>query len=465
MPEVEDEGLVLIGLRAENYKRITFVEIAPNPNVNFIGGDNEAGKSSLIDAAAIAIGGADFNPARPVHGDADQSVIVAELGRDGVVELVVRKTKTVDGDWQLTVKNADGMAFSSAQTALDRMYEVIAFEPDNFLAMKGPKQREVMIRLLGIRVDDLEAERKRHYDARTEKNREVTRLANLQKSLAFNEDWPDEEVSSAEILGRIERKRAVATAEQGVANAEAARTAVINSVTDRSANDEDAIETTEAEIWRLQAKLKKQKAELENAKKARLAEILDEDAVVTAAEQAVDAATAAAPAESQDELQGQLEGLEIQNTNARAKVKFRDAEDTHSAVATQSDALTEKINTLDAEKKARIAAANFPIAGLEFDDAGLTLDDIPFDDASQSQRLRVAIGLAAASKPKIRLALFRTASLLDDKRKAELRELSREFRIQILAEVVGDRPDVTILMEEGKAIRGGVEPEEGGGDG
>ena len=49
----------IVQLHAENYKRLRTVEISPDGNIVTIGGRNGAGKSSILDAIYVALGGAD----------------------------------------------------------------------------------------------------------------------------------------------------------------------------------------------------------------------------------------------------------------------------------------------------------------------------------------------------------------------------------------------------------------------
>ena len=58
-----------------------------------------------------------------------------------------------------------------------------------------------------------------------------------------------------------------------------------------------------------------------------------------------------------------------------------------------------------------------PVEGLSLTDEGLTYNGVPFSQASQGERLRVAVGMALAMLPEpeegVRVILVRDGSLLD----------------------------------------------------
>jgi len=428
-----DKHRRIIGLRAENFKKVRLVELVPNDRLNVIGGNNGAGKSSLIDAIAAALGGGRWCPSEPVRAGEAQSVVLLDLG-----DIEVRWSKTAAGKPSVTIQNKEGMKFSSPQAVLDRMIASLGFDPSQFLQMGPAEQKAQMITALDIETEVLEQEHRDTYDERTEVNRELKRMDAMLRGLAFDESWPDAGTGATEILNRIRQKRVAVTARERVGE-------VQDNADCRVEGDERAVKETEAEIHRLQGKLRKQQDELENLKANLLAEVQE-------VERAADQAEANAPRESSEDLQAALESVEQDNAHARAKAEYLEAKQAKGKLAEQSEALSAKLTAIEAEKARRIAVAEFPVPGLSFDDTGLRLNGQPFSQASHSEQLRVAVAMAVAANPDLRVVLFRDGSVYDRNSWAMLEQMAKDFGVQFWIELVGDDDDrITVLMEEGEA--------------
>lgn len=103
------------------------------------------------------------------------------------------------------------------------------------------------------------------------------------------------------------------------------------------------------------------------------------------------------------------------------------------------------------EKKQLIADAKYPVEGLGFDDDGVTMNDLPFNQASQAEQLRVSVAMGLATNPELRVMLIRDGSLLDPNSKKLLSKLAKANDAQIWLEVVGDKDkEVAVIIEDGK---------------
>ncbi len=61
----------IIGLKVENIKKVKAVEITPAEPIIKLSGDNGAGKSSILDSIAYAIGGKRLIPDDPIRKGED----------------------------------------------------------------------------------------------------------------------------------------------------------------------------------------------------------------------------------------------------------------------------------------------------------------------------------------------------------------------------------------------------------
>jgi hypothetical protein len=93
--------------------------------------------------------------------------------------------------------------------------------------------------------------------------------------------------------------------------------------------------------------------------------------------------------------------------------------------------LTAKIEALDAKRTELIATAKFPVPGLGFDDGDVTLNDLPWEQASGAEQLIVGVAVGAALNPGLRISLIDEGAVLDEHSLAELRQFARDRRIQV----------------------------------
>src|SRR5580693_6116932 len=128
----KDDDLRIISLEAENFKRLVAVAIKPDGSMIVISGRNGAGKSSILDAVAVAIGGKKAAPAEPIRKGQDKAEINLDLGR-----YKVRRTFKRGDDGEVTsalyLEQADGSRPRSPQAMLDDLMGELAFDPLDFL--------------------------------------------------------------------------------------------------------------------------------------------------------------------------------------------------------------------------------------------------------------------------------------------------------------------------------------------
>lgn len=206
--------LHIIGFKAENFKRLSAVEIIPQGNTVIIAGKNGQGKSSVLDAIWHALKGPaaakECGTTRPIRDGEDEAVVRLDLG-----EIIVTRRWKRSGRNQLEIVGADGTKFTSQQTLLDSLVGPISFDPLSFARMQPREQRRQLIGLLKLSVDpdEIDAKKKQLYDERTVVNREVKAVeAELSSIPAPAQDTPDEEISISDVLGEIRAAQEVQNA-------------------------------------------------------------------------------------------------------------------------------------------------------------------------------------------------------------------------------------------------------------
>ena len=152
----------ITALEAENVKRIKAVALTPAPTgLTLVGGNNNQGKTSVLDALAWALGGEKF---RPNAAQRDGAVAPAHLRvtlSNGVV--VERKGKNSS----LTVTDPTGRR--SGQQLLNAFVEPLALDLPRFMEASDKEKADILLRIIGIgnelHLRDMEI--KSIYDKRT----------------------------------------------------------------------------------------------------------------------------------------------------------------------------------------------------------------------------------------------------------------------------------------------------------
>lgn len=107
-------------------------------------------------------------------------------------------------------------------------------------------------------------------------------------------------------------------------------------------------------------------------------------------------------------------------------------------------------------KREAIAKAELPVPGLGFGDGVVTLNGIPFKQASTAERLRVSVALAMSSKAPIRILRIEHGNDLDEQSLALIAKMAEEKGWQVWLERVSNdgRVGVTIVDGEVSAVNG-----------
>lgn len=435
--------LTITALEVENVKRLRAVRITPEGKTVVVGGRNGAGKSSILDAIEMALGGKDADAFKhapePVRRGEKSARIVCTLG-----DLVVTREFSADGKSTLTVASPDGAKYSSPQKMLDELVGRLSFDPLAYSRLKPAAQYEELAALVGINFTLLDRRRAQLFDDRTGANRDVKRLKAQLDGMPHHEDAPAEVVSITEISDAIKAAQELDRAAQAAQRASDEAERALSDAEAERASIEDDISDLEAEIAKLRERIARHREQLAR----NLEQVPDLRAAAAeasaAALQAVQAIPDVAP------LHQQLQEAEGTNRRVRENVARAALAAELAEASAKADDLTSQIEAIDAQKHEQIANTQFPVDGLSVKDGVVTLDGIPFDQASQAQKLRVSCALGLALNPKLRVLLIRDGALLDLDSLRMLAEQASEKGAQLFLERVGDGAEVGIVIEDGE---------------
>lgn len=406
----------IIRLSVERFKRVTAAEITPDGNTVILSGKNGQGKSSILDAIWLAIGGAsaakECGVSNPVREGEKDARVTLDLG-----DIVVTRRWKADGKSTLEITSQDGRKFSSPQSLLDSLVGRISFDPLAFARMDSREQRRQLIDLvkLPINPDELDAKRQTLYDERTMVNREArSYAAELAGMKAPEPGTPDEEISVAQLMDELKTAQ---TVQREINDME---TRVI-SMRQKAVELKNEIDRKQKELDGIIAEGRRLKTELSGMKSP------DVNAINI-----------------------KLENVAGINAAVSSKKRYYDVKGRAEAKGRESEELSLKIGEIDAAKEKAFREAKMPIEGLAFEVDGISYMGVPFRQCSSAEQMKVCIAIAAALNPQIRVIRVADASLLDSDSLKYIEGLANSQDIQIWLEKVTDgEKGVGITIEDG----------------
>lgn len=407
----------IIELHVENFKRLKAVTIRPGENnVVEISGRNAQGKSSAIDAIWAALQGSSAlrNTPAPVRKGAEKAEIRLDLGK-----YVVTRNWTATGNTYLTVTTGGDYKakLNSPQKLLDNLVGDLCFDPLAFTRLGDKDQADMVMSLLKLDLGDLERQREDAYEERKAVNRDISRAkAELDGLPKSEEGLPAEPINVSALLQEHE--------------AALQETQRLNAVLTKADTLRKQLAEAEEQLRKAQERVERMKVEL--------------DAAETEAEKVV--------YPDVEGIKRRVDCAGETNRKIESAHKRRDLESRLAALAEQTERLTQSIDATCKAKQDAIAAAPMPVAGLSFDlDTGrLTLNGVPLKQASRSEQLRVAVVMAMAQHPELRVMRIEDASILDAESMAMLKQLAADNDYQLWMEVVDESGEVGIYIEDGE---------------
>lgn len=430
---MSDKAYRIVRLVAENLKRLHAVEVAPDGSIIEVTGRNGNGKTSLLDAIVLALGGGTM-PKAPIRKGETEAHIEIDLG-----DLVVIRTFKLRDDGTilntLVVKNADGAKYSSGQAILDTLIGRLAFDPLEFTRLPAKAQFDTLKQF----VTDFDFEenakaRKTAFDTRTDVNRDLKNTKSQVAGFSIPDDTPDEEINIDALTAELE---AVGTHNTDVETRKANRARVADEAV-RFRAEAESLETQAQDYERLAAQAREKAAEF-------VAKADDNDRRLAAAGELPTPKDAS-------EIRAKIERANIVNASVRDKRRMDALIVDANKLEQTATGLTNEIERLDAEKATAIASAKMPIDGIGFADDYITLNDLPFDQASGAEQLRASIAIAIASNPKLRVLVVKDGALLDDDSMKIVAEMAEANDVQVWVESVdSDRPGA-LVIEDGRLV-------------
>ena len=409
-------SIKITAFEAENVKRIKAVQLRPDENgLTLIGGNNNQGKTSVLDAIAWALGG---NKYRPDAAQRDGSVNPPHLRlrlSNGL--LVERKGKNSD----LTVTDQTGR--KGGQQILDEFVEQLALDLPKFMQASDREKADILLRIIGVgdRLQALDRDIKGAYNKRTTIGQIATAKRKHADEMTVYEGVPDEPVSATELIlrqqeilarnGENQQKRSNAYKLQAERNALAQK---VNSLRE--------------ELDRYTQQLMKAEKDMTIAFKT--------------AEELQDESTA--------ELESSIRNIEEINRQVRANLDHAHADAEANEYAEEYKQLSSQIDQLRSDRMALLNGAHLPLPELDVQDGLLLYRGKHWRDMSGSDQLRVATAIVRQLNPDCGFVLLDKLEQMDMQTLAEFGAWLSQEGLQAIATRVSTGDECQIIIEDGR---------------
>lgn len=400
--------VTISSLEFENVKRIKAVKLEPSPaGLTVIGGRNNQGKTSVIDALAWAVGGDKYKPSQAQR---DGSVIPPSLHvelSNGII--VERKGKNS------SLKVIDPSGKRGGQQLLNSFVETFALDLPKFMNSTVKEKADILLKIIGVgdKLHSLEQEESQLYSRRHAIGQIADQKAKFAKEMTVYPDVPDEIVSASELIRQQQEILA--------RNGENQRKRQLKERYDRE--------------------LEEARQALDEAKRRFAQAQANAQTAAKSAENLIDESTA--------ELEKNISDIETLNAKIRANLDREKAEEEAKGYSNQYAALTEEIEAVRKEKYDLLNNSDLPLAGLSVADGELTYNGQKWDNMSGSEQLRVSTAIVRRLNPECGFVLLDKLEQMDSDTLREFGEWLEAEGLQAIATRVSSGNECSVIIEDG----------------
>ena len=402
-------------LEIENVKRVKAVKIEPTANgLTIVGGKNNQGKTSVLDAIAWALGGNKFRPSQAVR---EGSVVPPRLHvvlSNGLV--VERKGKNSD------LKVVDPNGQKGGQQLLDSFVEELAIDLPKFMESTSKEKATTLLQIIGVgsQLAELEMQEAELYNNR----RAIGRIADQKKKFAdeqpYYPDAPKELISASKLISQQQKILA--------RNGENARKR--NNLT----QIKQQYLTQTQEVERLENLLNDAKHKCQTLMR-------DLEIAEKSTENLID--------ESTEELEQNIQQIDEINRKVRANLDKEKAEEDALEYGRQYRELTTKIDHIRKLKTDLLNSADLPLEQLSVMDGELIYKGQKWDNMSGSDQLKVSTAIVRKLKPQCGFVLLDKLEQMDLETLQEFGQWLEKEGLQAIATRVSTGMECSIIIEDG----------------
>lgn len=411
-------GTTILSLHIKDFQGIRAARLdnLPPDGVIVVQGPVGAGKTSVLQSIKAALGGKAHVHERAINDEGGAFTVDLELTNGFRID---RHSTPANPKGTLVVIGPDDGKYG--QTALDEFMGPLSFDPLSFISLPLEKQAEIVLSLDSDterpkRIAKLRAERQALVDERKPLNSEMLKIQQM-KSPAGERPQP---VDVSATAARLKDLRAMEAA------AAVTRQTVI---------------TVESNLRNATKRADERFAEVEEARKA-LARaeqaFLDAKAEEAECKAALDDANAAVlPGPDPNVIAGLEQALDDANNLAAALAPWEEWDRAVRRRGELKSEIAEWDDRIEASRAAEIAefsAIQMPIQGMAVDSTGAVLwRGRPLELASGGERISIAVAVAFAVNPELKICLLDEANNIGQPQLDALDAAAKERGFQIWA--------------------------------
>jgi len=395
-------------LEIENIKRVKAVRMKPSPNgLTIIGGNNNQGKTSVLDAIAWTLGGDKYKPS---DAKRDESLIPpilhVELDNGLIVE---RKGKNSD------LKVIDPQGNKSGQQLLNKFIEQLALDLPKFLQANNKEKADTLLQIIGVgdELYKLDNQIEQKFSRRTEIGRIADQKKKYAEELIMHPGLPKEPISALELI----QKQQSILAQNG-----------------ENQRKRDNISYYNKELAEAKTAFEKAKERLSEAEKN----------AETARKSALDLHD-----EGTEELEKSINNIDTLNIKIRANLDKEKAEIDAEGYQKEYDGLSAEINDLRTKRSDLLKSANLPLPQLSVEDGELTYEGKKWDSMSGSDQLKVATAIVRKINPDCQFVLMDKLEQMDTNTLTEFGVWLEQEGLQVIATRVSTGKECSLIIEDG----------------
>lgn len=395
-------------LEIENVKRVKAVKMEPTANgLTIVGGKNNQGKTSVLDAICWALGGNSFKPSGATR---DGSVIPPNIHivmSNGLI--VERKGKNSD------LKVIDPNGQKGGQQLLNEFVEQLALNLPKFMGASNKDKANTLLQIIGVgnQLAELELKENEIYNQRHAIGVIADQKKKFAKEQPYYPDAPKEPISASELI----KQQQDILARNG-----------------ENQRKQQNLQYLQGEADRIQRQLN----DLLEKQKLVLADLK------TAQKSALDLHD-----ESTEELERNIANIEEINIRVRANLDKDKAEEDAQNYTNQYNSLTTNLHKVRQAKIDLLTNADLPLPGLSVVDGELTYQDKKWDGISGSDQLKVAVAIVRKLKPQCGFVLLDKLEQMDLDTLHEFGAWLEAEGLQAIATRVSTGDECSIIIEDG----------------
>lgn len=404
----EDMTVKINKLEIENVKRVKAVQLEPTATgLTIIGGNNNQGKTSVLNAIAWSLGGDRYKPSTAYReGSVVPPYSHLELSNGLIVE---RKGKNGD------LKVIDPSGNKAGQNLLNEFVEQFALDLPKFMQSNNKEKAQLLLKIIGVgeTLYALEQQEKEIYNQRTTTGQIADQKKKYAAEMLVYPEAPKELISATELImkqqeiltrnGENQRKR------------------------QHKAEYERIITNLTLQLNDLQEKL----AEAQNN-----LEIANQDALNL-------------QDESTAELENSIANIEEINRKVRTNMDKEKAEMESSEYIAKYDDQTIKLNEVRTKKIELLKNATLPLEELSVEDGELMYKGFKWDNLSGSEQLKVATAIVRKLNPNCGFVLIDKLEQMDLITLNEFGRWLESEGLQVIATRVSSGEECSIIIEDG----------------